>query len=190
MRVPLDLCLSDETNPTTAYVALSRVRGANDVLIIQNFDIEPFQQGIPVGPKWLLKTLRGEDLSADIAAYDEALIAQRETELAAQDKVKATKDVVLKANKKIYDKSRNKRKAEERTDEQTTAKRLRDSKRVRTDEQITAKRIYDSKRILTDVQLRAKQLRDSKRIRTNRTYSPAQKAARAEQKRAKKKQKS
>ena len=50
-----------------------------DGLIIQDFDIEPFQQGIPVGPKWLLKTLRGEDLSADIAAYDEALIAQRET---------------------------------------------------------------------------------------------------------------
>ena len=66
---------------------------------------------------------------------------------------------------------------------------------VRTDEQITAKRIYDSKRILTDVQLKAKQLRDSKRIRTNRiqtnrAYSPAQKAARAEQRRAKKKQKS
>ena len=42
----VDLCFSDETNPTTAYVALSRVRGANDVLIIQEFDIEPFQQGI------------------------------------------------------------------------------------------------------------------------------------------------
>ena len=38
----VDLCFSDETNPTTAYVALSRVRGANDVLIIQEFDIEPF----------------------------------------------------------------------------------------------------------------------------------------------------
>ena len=171
-----------------------------DGLIIQDFDIEPFQQGIPVGPKWLLKTLRGEDLSADIAAYDEALIAQRETELAARDKVKATKDVVLKAKKKIYDKSRDKRRAEERTDEQTTAKRLRDSKRVRTDEQTTAKRLRDSKRILTDDQKTAKQLRDSKRIRTkrnrtnrnqtNRAYSPAQKAAKAEQRRAKKKQKS
>ena len=53
----VDLCFSDETNPTTAYVALSRVRGANDVLIIQEFDIAPFQQGVPVGPKWLLKTL-------------------------------------------------------------------------------------------------------------------------------------
>ena len=51
--------------------------------------------------------------------------------MAARDKVKATKDVVLKAKKKIYDKSRDKRRAEERTDEQTTAKRLCDSKRVR-----------------------------------------------------------
>ena len=180
----VDLCFSDETNPTTAYVALSRVRGANDVLTIQDFDIEPFQQGIPVGPKWLLKTLRGEDLSADIAAYDEALIAQREAESAARDKVKATKDGVLKAKKKIYNKSSNKLRADKgrvsqvRTHEQTTAKRLCDSKRILTNDQRTAKQLRDSKRIRTN------------RVQTNRAYSPAQKAARAEQRRANKKQKS
>ena len=146
------------------------------MLIIQEFDIEPFQQGIPVGPKWLLKTLRGEDLSADIAAYDEALIAQREAESAARDKVKATKDDVRRAKKKIVNKGRV---SQVRTHEQTTAKRLCDSKRVRTDKQTTTKRVYDRKRILTDDQTTAKQLRDSKRIRTNRVqtnraYSPAQ----------------
>ena len=121
----VDLCFSDETNPTTAYVALSRVRGANDVLIIQEFDIEPFQQGIPVGPSWLLKTLRGEDLSADIAAYDEALILQREAEKAARDSAKATKDGVRNANKKTVNEKTNKRRADK-------GRALEYSKRVRT----------------------------------------------------------
>ena len=142
-----------------------------------------------------MKTLRGEDLSADIAAYDEALILQREAEKAARDSAKATKDGVRLANKKIVNEKTNKRRADKgraleyskrvRTDEQTAAKRLRDSKRVRTDEQTTAKGLSDSKRILTDVQTAAKRLRDSKR-----TYSPAQKAARADKRRANKKQKS
>ena len=105
----VDLCFSDETNPTTAYVALSRVRGANDVLIIQEFGIEPFQQGIPVGPKWLLKTLRGEDLSADITAYDEALRLQREAEVAARESTKAAKDSVRKTTRLI---KKNKRRAD------------------------------------------------------------------------------
>ena len=181
----VDLCFSDETNPTTAYVALSRVRGANDVLIIQEFDIEPFQQGIPVGPKWLLKTLRGEDLSADIAAYDEALILQREAEKAARDSAKATKDGVRRANKKIVNSGRDQKKSNKRRADKGRA--LEYSKRVRTvtDEQTTAKRLSDSKRILTDDQTAAKRLRDSKR-----TYSPAQKAARADKRRANKKQKS
>jgi hypothetical protein len=179
----VDLCFSDETNPTTAYVALSRVRGADDVLIIQDFDIEPFQQGIPVGPKWLLKTLRREDLSADIAAYDDALIAQREAEVIARDAVKATNGSKLKAKKKISNKGRvrtaeqnaakrlrestDEQKAAKRlrqsTDEQKAAKRLRDSKRVRTDEQKAAERLRQS----TDEQKAAKRLHDSKRVRTD-----------------------
>ena len=182
----VDLCFSDETNPTTAYVALSRVRGANDVLIIQEFDIEPFQQGIPVGPKWLLKTLRGEDLSADIAAYDEALILQREAEKAARGSAKAIKDGVRKANKKIVNGGRDQKKSIKRRADKGRA--LEYSKRVRTvtDEQTTARRLSDSKRILTDDQRAAKRLRDSKRIRTNRTYSPAEKATRADKRRANK----
>ena len=155
----VDLCFSDETNPTTAYVALSRVRGADDVLIIQDFNIEPFQQGTPVGPKWLLKTLRREDLSADIAAYDDALIAQREAEVIARDAVKATKDSMLKAKKKISNKRRG---PQVRTAEQKAAKQLRES----TDEQKAAKRLRESKRVHTAEQKAAKRLRDSKRVRT------------------------
>ena len=170
----VDLCFSDETNPTTAYVALSRVRGANDVLIIQEFDIEPFQQGIPVGPKWLLKTLRGEDLSADIAAYDEALILQREAEKAARDSAKATKDGVRNANKKIGNEKSNKRRADKGRALEYSKRVRTDSKRILTDDQTAAKRLRDSKRIRTysPDQTAAKRLRDSKRIRT---YSPAEK---------------
>ena len=158
----VDLCFSDETNPTTAYVALSRVRGADDVLIIQDFNIEPFQQGTPVGPKWLLKTLRREDLSADIAAYDDALIAQREAEVIARDAVKATKDSMLKAKKKISNKRRG---PQVRTVGQKAAKRLRES----TVEQKAAKRLRDSNRVRevrTAEQKEAKRLRDSQRVRT------------------------
>ena len=141
-------------------------------------------------------------LSADIAAYDEALILQREAEKAARDSAKATKDGVRRANKKIVNSGRDQKKSNKRradkgraleyskrvrtvTDEQTTAKRLSDSKRILTDDQTAAKQIRDSKRILTDDQTAAKRLRDSKR-----TYSPAQKAARADKRRANKKQKS
>jgi hypothetical protein len=179
----VDLCFSDETDPTTSYVALSRVRGANDVLSIQEFCIEPFQQGIPVGPKWLLKTLRGEDLSADITAYDEALRLQREAEVTARESTKAAKDSVRKT--KIDQK--NKRRADK-------GRLLEYSKRVRTDEQRSleysdeqkaAKRLRERLRESTDEQKAAKRLLDSKR-----TYSPAQKAARADKRRANKKQKS
>ena len=143
-------------------------------------------EGIPVGPKWLLKTLRGEDLSADIAAYDEALILQREAEKAARGSAKAIKDGVRKANKKIVNGGRDQKKSIKRRADKGRA--LEYSKRVRTvtDEQTTARRLSDSKRILTDDQRAAKRLRDSKRIRTNRTYSPAEKATRADKRRANK----
>jgi hypothetical protein len=118
----------------------------------------------------LLKTLRREDLSADIAAYDDALIAQREAEVIARDAVKATNDSKLKAKKKISNKGRGPqvrtaeqkaaKRLRESSDEQKAAKRLRDSKRVRTDEHKAAKRLRDSK------QKAAKRLRDGKRVRT------------------------
>ena len=137
----------------------------------------------------------------------QAKVLQREAEKAARDSAKATKDGVRRANKKIVNSGRDQKKSNKRradkgraleyskrvrtvTDEQTTAKRLSDSKRILTDDQTAAKQIRDSKRILTDDQTAAKRLRDSKRIRTNRTYSPAEKATRADKRRANKKQKS
>ena len=65
----MDLCFDENTDPTTAYIAMSRVRCADDILIMQAFNINIFRQGIPIGPAMLMKHLRGEDLEADIAAH-------------------------------------------------------------------------------------------------------------------------
>ena len=59
----VDLLFSECTNPATAYVALSRVRSTNDILIMQAFKRVLFTKGIPVGPRLLLKKLRKEDIA-------------------------------------------------------------------------------------------------------------------------------
>jgi hypothetical protein len=65
----VDLLFSECTNPATAYVALSRVRSANDILIMQAFKRVLFTKGIPVGPRLLLKKLRKEDIAADLQEH-------------------------------------------------------------------------------------------------------------------------
>ena len=65
----VDLCFDERTDTATAYVALSRVRTRNDILIMQSFSLHLFQKGIPIGPKLLLKKLRGEDIADDIAEH-------------------------------------------------------------------------------------------------------------------------
>ena len=109
-------------------------------------------------------------LSADITAYDAAFRLQRETEVAARESTKASKGNVLKTKRKIS----NKRRADK-------GRSLEYSKRARTDftyEQKEAKRLRE-------------RLRESKRDKRTRTraYSPAQTAARVDQRRANKKQK-
>ena len=41
----------------TAYVAMSRFKTANDLIILQPFDLQTFQQGVPGQPTLLLKYL-------------------------------------------------------------------------------------------------------------------------------------
>ena len=65
----VDLCFDERTDTATAYVALSRVRTRNDILIMQSFSLHLFQKGIPIGPKLLLKKLRGEDIADDMAEH-------------------------------------------------------------------------------------------------------------------------
>ena len=45
----------------TAYVAMSRFKTASDLIIIQSFDLQTFQQGVPGQPTLLLKYLALEN---------------------------------------------------------------------------------------------------------------------------------
>ena len=63
----LEVAIVDLQIPVTAswitiYVALSRVRRADDLLIFREFDKEQLQRGNPLGPSTLLKKLRGENI--------------------------------------------------------------------------------------------------------------------------------
>ena len=76
----VDLCFDENTHPTTAYIAMSRVRCADDISIMQAFNINIFRQGIPFGPAVLMNHLRDEDLEADIAAH----LAAEDSRIAAE----------------------------------------------------------------------------------------------------------
>ena len=54
----VDLNLDAYSDPVTGYVPLSRFRTADDVLILQPFDLAVFQQGVPDQPALLLQYLR------------------------------------------------------------------------------------------------------------------------------------
>ena len=58
----VDLRIGKESSPLHGYVALSRVKKAEDILIFRPFDIEIFQRTLPVGPELLLRKLRGEGI--------------------------------------------------------------------------------------------------------------------------------
>ena len=45
----VDLCFDENMDPATAYVSLSRVKVADDILIMQAFNLKPFTQGSPLG---------------------------------------------------------------------------------------------------------------------------------------------
>ena len=49
----IDLNLSSNMDATTAYVAMSRFRSANDAIILQPFDLAVFQQGVADQPTLL-----------------------------------------------------------------------------------------------------------------------------------------
>ena len=86
----IDLQLSKNMDAVTAYVAMSRFKTADDILILQPFALEVFQQGAPQQAELLLKYIgleNKEDIHADIAA----LQARMEEERAAK-RLKTTQD--------------------------------------------------------------------------------------------------
>jgi len=75
----VDLNFDKRTDPVTGYVALSRVRTADDILILQPFSKDVFQQGVADNPDILMAYLRGEDV-------DELLRPRRDAEAEKQAK--------------------------------------------------------------------------------------------------------
>ena len=58
----VDLNFDSNTNKSTGYVALSRVKKADDILIMQPFKADIFQQGPMQQPKMLYAHMRGESI--------------------------------------------------------------------------------------------------------------------------------
>ena len=56
----VDLQIGRGTSSISSYVAITRVKTRNDLLIYRAFDRQLFTNGGPEGPELLLKTLRGE----------------------------------------------------------------------------------------------------------------------------------
>jgi len=75
----VDLNFDKRTDPVTGYVALSRVRTADDILIRQPFSKDVFQQGVADNADILMAYLRGEDV-------DELLRPRRDAEAEKQAK--------------------------------------------------------------------------------------------------------
>ena len=84
------LCVTDsvrqrerERERVTLYVAMSRFHGADDVLILQPFSIDAFQEGVPDQPSFLL-----DYLSCDNDDEKTALIMRYEDNMARQQEIK------------------------------------------------------------------------------------------------------
>ena len=73
----VDLMISKESSPQTSYVALSRVRKAEDILIFRPFAREIFTRRRALGPELLIRRLRREEI--DRAELEERLGAASKT---------------------------------------------------------------------------------------------------------------
>ena len=79
----LDLKVSAQTDATTLYVGMSRFRRADDLLILQPFDLEVLQQGAPAAPTFLLDHLqntvdgRHDEAAEKAEAYGERVRDER-----------------------------------------------------------------------------------------------------------------
>ncbi len=60
--VIIDLCLGRGVSAIASYVAMTRVRKREDLLIFRDFAREVFAQGCVEGPTLLLRVLRGDHI--------------------------------------------------------------------------------------------------------------------------------
>ena len=74
----VDLNFDSNTDPTTGYVALSRVRLADDILIMQPFERSVFMKGPIMQVEWLHKHLKGEDVRDAIKTHQEGRLKRHQ----------------------------------------------------------------------------------------------------------------
>ena len=70
-----DLVIGRGVSSISSYVALTRIRNRESLMIYIPFDREPFTHGIPQGTAFLLKKMRGESL--DRAVIEDQLIQKK-----------------------------------------------------------------------------------------------------------------
>ena len=85
----VDLNLGAHSDPVTGYVALSRFRRADDVLILQPFELDVFQQGVADQPALLLEKLRGQDISEGLRVLKQKRELDRATKEAERKAAQA-----------------------------------------------------------------------------------------------------
>lgn len=96
----IDLNLSINMDAVTAYVAMSRFRTADDVLILQPFNLKVFQQGVPDQAAMLLTYIglqNKDEIEAMITEHKARVAEHAANEAAAKRQKKAD---VMKANRK------------------------------------------------------------------------------------------
>ena len=86
----VDLCCGDDMSPFTSYVALSRVRRAQDLLIYRPFLLRSFTRPRALGPQLLLRHLRGEDID-----WSEISTRIHRSEFGSSGKVDAPEDALI-----------------------------------------------------------------------------------------------
>ena len=70
-----DLVLGRGVSSIASYVAITRIKNREGLMIYRPFDLEPFTKGIPQGTDLLLRKLRGESL--DWSGIEEKLIPKQ-----------------------------------------------------------------------------------------------------------------
>ena len=94
----VDLNMSSNTDPVTGYIALSRFKKADDVVIMQPFDISVFKQGAADQPVLLLRHLNGEDISAAVEARSTCQEQQKKRRKMKDDRAAAIRGRDMSGN--------------------------------------------------------------------------------------------
>ena len=92
-----DLDLGRGVSGIASYVAITRIKNREGLMIYRPFDLAPFTEGIPEGTALLLRKLRGEEL--DWATIEEKIILKKACTVCKMkgDKSKFTRSEFRKA---------------------------------------------------------------------------------------------